>query len=240
MDKGIFITGTDTGVGKTVVAAALVAYLRSTGLDVGVMKPVHTGCRLSRSRSMGEDTRLLMRAAGSQDPPEMITPYCLRHPLAPWAASRMEGVRIRASVLLRAYRELCRRHPYLIVEGIGGLAVPITARMTVLDLAQRFGLPLLVVARPGLGTLNHTRLTIEYAKIRKVPVKGIILNETERRRSGLAERTNPALLEVLCKTPVLGKIPFIEGLKHNRLGLDGGMEEVVRRHIRIGQLMHLP
>ena len=135
--KGIFITGTDTGVGKTVVASVLASYLRSTGLDVGVMKPVHTGCRSNRSGPIGHDTRILMRAAGVEDPSEMITPYCLKHPLAPWSASQMEGVTIRASVLLKAYRELCRRHPFLIVEGVGGLAVPITAHMTVLHLARQ-------------------------------------------------------------------------------------------------------
>ena len=239
MDKGIFITGTDTGVGKTVVAAALASYLRSTGLDVGVMKPVHTGCQSIRSGPIGHDTRLLMLAARVQDPPELITPYSLKHPLAPWPASQMEGVKIRTSVLLRAYQELCRRHPFLIVEGVGGLAVPITAHMTVLHLARLFGLPLLVVTRPGLGTLNHTQLTIEYAKSRKVPVKGIIINETERKRSGLAERTNPALLAALCKTPVLGRIPFLKGLLNSGLGLHR-TGKIICRHIRMRELMQFP
>lgn len=239
MDKGIFITGTDTGVGKTIVASILASYLKSIGHDVGVMKPVHTGCRLIRSSPMGHDTRLLMLAAGVQDPPEMITPYCFRQPLAPWPASQIEGVKIRTSVLLRAYRELCRRHPFLIVEGVGGLAVPITAHMTVLDLARLFKLPLLVVTRPGLGTLNHTQLTIEYARLGKVPVKGIVINETERKKSGLVERTNSALLAMHCKTPVLGRIPFIEGLKHHGLGRHQA-REIIRRHIKIGELMHFP
>ena len=239
MDKGIFITGTDTGVGKTVVAAALASYLRSTGLDVGVMKPVHTGCRSIRSSPIGHDTRLLMLAARVQDPPEMITPYCLKHPLAPWTASQMEGVKIKTSVLLRAYRELCRRHSFLIVEGVGGLAVPITAHLTVLQLARFFGLPLLVVTRPGLGTLNHTQLTIEYARSRQVPVKGIVINETERKRSGLAEKTNPSLLAALCKTPVLGRVPFIEGLKLSGLGLHR-TGEIICGHISMRELMQFP
>jgi dethiobiotin synthetase len=237
MDKGIFITGTDTGVGKTMVAAALASYLKSTGLDVGVMKPVHTGCRLIHSRPSGGDTRLLIQSAGVKDPPEMVTPYCLRHPLAPWTASQLEGVKIKTSVLLKAYRELCRRHAFIVVEGIGGLAVPITARMNVVDLALRFELPLLVVTRPGLGTLNHTQLTLEYAKAKKVPVKGMVINQSEKRAAGMAEKTNSVLLAALCKVPVLANIPFIEGLNPERPGLDRAIK-AIHRHMRRKDLIH--
>jgi dethiobiotin synthetase len=235
--KGIFVTGTDTGVGKTVVAAALASYLRSAGLDVGVMKPVQTGCRLIHSRLFGDDTRLLMQAAGAQDPSELVTPYCLRHPLAPWTASQLEGVKIKLSVLLKAYWELCRRHIFMVVEGVGGLAVPITARMSVVDLALYFELPLLVVTKSGLGTLNHTRLTLEYARIRKVPVKGIVINQSEKRTVGLAEKTNPAILAALCKVPVLGNIPYIEGLNSGPSGLERRVK-VVHRHIKMEKLSH--
>jgi len=238
MKKGILITGTDTGVGKTVVSAALVYYLRSQGLDVGVMKPVHTGCRFIGSKPIGEDTQLLIRAAGVQDLPEMVTPYCLEYPLAPWTASQLEGVHIKLFVLLKAYQELRRRHSFLVVEGVGGLAVPITARLSVADLALSFELPLLVVARPGLGTLNHTKLTIEYAKARKIPVKGIVLNETQKRKAELAEKTNPAALTALCNVPILGNIPFIHGLKHHGSGLNRAIKRV-KRHIRMEALIDL-
>ncbi len=231
MNRGIFITGTDTGVGKTVVAAALASYLKSTGLDVGVMKPVQTGCRLNHSRLLRNDTRLLMQAAGVKDSSKLVTPYCLRHPLAPWTASQMEGVKIKLSVLLKAYWELCRRHLFMVVEGVGGLAVPITARMNVADLALYFKLPLLVVTRPGLGTLNHTLLTLEYARARKIPVKGIVINQSEKRTAGWAEKTNPAVLTALCKVPVLGSVPYIEGLNSKPSGLDRGIK-VFHRHMK--------
>jgi dethiobiotin synthetase len=276
--KGIFVTGTDTGVGKTVVAVAIAFYLRSQGLNVGVMKPIHTGCQFighehaQRAQSPpvkaglaseykkgdllhsgrripagegrvlqpgGADTKLLMNAAGVQDPIEWITPYCLKYPLAPWTASQLEGVHIKLSVLLKAYQELRHRHSFLVVEGVGGLAVPITERLSIVDLALRFELPLLVVARPGLGTLNHTKLTIEYAKARKVPVKGIVLNETQKRNAGLAEKTNPAVLMALCNVPILGSIPFIQaiqGLKPRGAGLNRALKRV-ERHIRMKALM---
>ncbi|MCI0526950.1 MAG: dethiobiotin synthase [Nitrospira sp.] len=239
MDRGIFITGTDTGVGKTIVAAALAYYLRTSGLDVGVMKPIQTGCRLIHSRLLGDDTRLLTQAAGVKDPSTLVTPYCLKHPLAPWTASQMERVKIKPSVLLKAYRELCHRHAFMVVEGIGGLAVPITARMNVVDLALFFELPLLVVTRPGLGTLNHTLLTLEYACARKVPVKGIVINQAEKRAAGLAEKTNLMALTALCKVPVLGSIPYIEGLNSGESKLDRAVK-AVHRHMKMDGLFHLP
>jgi len=237
--KGIFVTGTDTGVGKTVVAAAIAFYLRSRGIRVGVMKPIQTGCRRTAKRPAGDDTRCLMRAAGVQDPPERITPYCLRYPLAPWTAARLEGVRIKASTLLRSYNQLRRQYDYMVVEGAGGLAVPINARMNFLDLAKLFGLPLLVVARPGLGTLNHTRLTVEYAMRNHVRLEGIVLNQTQRTRPGLAEKTNPLILRRICKVPVLGNIPYMDGLNRNPERLCGIIRKVVR-HIRMTQLVKIP
>ena len=236
MKKGIFITGTDTGVGKTVVAAALASYLKSNGLDVGVMKPIHTGCRLIKSKPMGEDTQLLMHAARVQAAAELVTPYCLKYPLSPWMASQLEGINLKLSVLLKAYHQLRQRYTFLVVEGIGGLAVPITARLTVMDLALRFGLPLLVVARPGLGTLNHTKLTLAYAKAKKIPVIGVILNQTQNHKTGLAEKNNPAALTAFCKVPILGNIPFIKGLELHGSGLNRAVMRV-GRHIRMEALM---
>lgn len=236
MGKGIFVTGTDTGVGKSIVAAALAYALRSKGHDVGVMKPVHTGCKSTGPKRGGEDTQLLIRAAGVQDPINIVTPYCLKHPLAPWPAGQMEGIRIKLSVLRKAYDALYRRHTLLIVEGIGGLAVPLTARLSVADLVLEFGLPLLVVTRPGLGTLNHTRLTLEYAKTRRIPVQGVIINQTHKQPSGLAERTNPQILTALCKVPILGNIPFVNGLKPYGSGLDRTLKGV-SRYIDVENLM---
>lgn len=237
--KGIFVTGTDTGVGKTVVAVAIAFYLRSMGIPVGVMKPVQTGCRRTRRKLLGDDTRFLIQAAGVQDPPERITPYRFRHPLAPWTVSRLERVRIKASTLLRSYERLRRQYNYMVVEGAGGLAVPITAHMSFLDLAKLFGLPLLVVARPGLGTLNHTRLTVEYARRHHVPVQGIVLNQTEKRRTGLAEKTNPYILRRICQVPVLGNIPYIDGLSRSSQSSGETIRKVVQ-HIRMDKLVKIP
>jgi len=154
--RGIFVTGTDTGVGKTVVACALAAWGRRRGVDVGVMKPIATGGRWAPAdqRWVSDDARRLAQAAGSGDPWPLVNPVCCKEPLAPATAAQRARSPIRLDEVLRAFRSLQARHEWLIVEGIGGLLVPLTARATVADLARRLHLPVIVVARPGLGTLN--------------------------------------------------------------------------------------
>jgi dethiobiotin synthetase len=193
--KSIFVTGTDTGVGKTFVAAGLAATLVRRGVDVGVMKPIATGSPL--------DTRKLRRAAGTDDPAELITPVHLAAPLSPNMAARKP---IDLSPVWKAYRALRARHDVLIVEGIGGLLVPIRNRFTVADLARRMRLPLLIVARPTLGTLNHTALTVDAARKRKLRIAGIVIDHHRPFRTGAAERRNPKAIEDLCRVPVLGVV----------------------------------
>ena len=214
--RGLFVTGTDTGVGKTVIACALAAWYRAQGCDVGVMKPVATGGRWhrdgGRSRWVSEDARRLARAAGARDPWTLVNPVCFREPIAPWAAARRARRPIHLPPLLRAFRRLAARHPLVIVEGIGGLMVPLNATTTVSDLAARLGLPLVLVARPGLGTLNHTLLSLRYARARGLTVCAVVLNHAQpcrRDRDGrLVERTNVAALRQLAGAPILGPLPF--------------------------------
>jgi dethiobiotin synthetase len=212
--SGLFIVGTDTGVGKTFVAAALARALKARGVDVGVMKPIETGCRLRQGRKApwgprpftGKlypvDGALLRQAAGVRDALVLITPVRFHLPLAPYAAALQGGKKVDLRLIDRAYRTLRKRHAFLIVEGIGGLLVPIRRDYTVLDLIQRFGLPVLVVARLGLGTINHTLLTVRRLQEAKVPVAGVLLNRTTAGRKTLAERTNPAILRLLLPVPV--------------------------------------
>ena len=204
--RGIFVTGTDTGVGKTVVAGALAAWWHQRGCDVGVMKPVATGGTIS------DDARVLRRAAQTRDSWDLVNPVCLPEPLAPWTAAQRAKRSIRLAPILQAFRALAARHDAVIVEGVGGLLVPLSARLTVADLACAMGLPLLLVARPGLGTLNHTLLTLECARRRRLPVLGIVCNHAQRpsrdRMVRLAQRTNPQILSQLTRVPVLGTLPF--------------------------------
>jgi dethiobiotin synthetase len=205
----IFVTGTDTGVGKTVVAAGIAAALARRGEDVGVMKPVASGARLRGGRLVSDDALLLVRAAGSRDPLELVNPICLRPPLAPSVAARVSGRRIGLGRVWKAYRTLSRVHECLVVEGVGGILVPVLDRFPVALLAKRLGLPLLIVARPTLGTINHTALTVLAARTHGLPVRGIVINHHARFRRGLAERLNPAALETETGVPVLGEVPWL-------------------------------
>lgn len=218
MTRGIFITGTDTGVGKTIVAATLARLLRVRGLRVGVMKPVTSGCRVEDGRLLSDDAQLLCQASGvaySDD----VAPYCLREPLAPAEAAKLDGVRIDFSRIREAYDRLATTCDFMIVEGAGGLMVPLAGGMLVADLARQLGLPLLVVARPNLGTINHTVLTCFAARQMELPVAGVIINNFPS-SPGLAERSAPHQIGSLCGAPVLGIWPQRDDLDEMEI-IDG-------------------
>jgi len=233
--RGLFITGTDTGVGKTLMTAALAAWCRAQGFDVGVMKPVATGGRRlavnGHVQWVSDDARQLVRAAASDDAWSLVNPICYREPLAPLTASQRCRRPIALRKILQAFTALRDRHEVLLVEGIGGLLVPLTARVHVAQLAKQLGLPVLIVARTGLGTLNHTLLSIACAEQHGLSLAGIVFNQ-ERRSSAsmarVAEQTNPAVLRQLTRVPVLGRFPFQRG------GLSASPETLARqvgRHV---------
>lgn len=211
MMRSILVTGTDTGVGKTIVAAGIAAALRRRGVDVGVMKPVATGAVRRGGRLVAEDAELLRRAAGVDDPLELINPVCLEPPLAPSVAARIAKRPIDLGRIVKAYRELSRRHACVVVEGVGGILVPLKPRYTVGHLAKRLGLPLLVVARPTLGTINHTALTVRAAAGFGLRVVGIVINHAVRVPRDLAVRTNPRAIEEETGVAVLGEIAHRAG-----------------------------
>jgi dethiobiotin synthetase len=218
MKRGIFVTGTDTGVGKTLVASALAYLLKNQGLDVGVMKPVATGAKRGAHGLVSEDAVLLMEAVGSQDPYQLVNPICLPSPLAPMVASQLDGQPIELDSIWTAFKSLRKMHEFLVVEGIGGLLVPIMKDFYVADMVRRMGLPLLIVSRPSLGTINHTLLTIEGARRRRLTIKGVVLNNTspggeEPGMQGL----NKAEIERHSGVPVLASIPYITNLKEGSI-----------------------
>jgi dethiobiotin synthetase len=196
--RGIFITGTDTGVGKTYVAAGIASALRRTGVDVGVMKPAETGCPVRAGRLIPRDALRLMRAAGVKDDLDLVNPCRFRKPLAPAIAAELEGGEIDIEKIRTAFRKLSSRHNFMIIEGAGGIMAPLSGAFTFLDLAKAFGLPVLVVARPGLGTVNHTLLTIAALKSKGLTLAGIIINHAKKGNAGEAEKTNPAVISSLC------------------------------------------
>jgi dethiobiotin synthetase len=204
--QGIFITGTDTGVGKTIVAAAIARLVKMRGVNVGVMKPVTSGCIESEGRLVSEDAELLVwGACGDPNDPD-IAPYLLKTPIAPCVAASMEGIRIDFGRIKDAFDRLAARHEFVIVEGAGGLMVPLAGGLLMADLVARLDLPVLVVARPNLGTVNHSVLTCYAARQLGLTVKGIIINNYPE-HPDRAEESAPHLIDSLSGAPLLGVFP---------------------------------
>jgi dethiobiotin synthetase len=216
--KGIFITGTDTGVGKTIVAASIARLLREQGVNVGVMKPVTSGCDEVDGRLISEDAELLCWGAGLEASAD-ITPYLLRAPIAPSMAAEKERVRIDLGLIKAAYERLASRHDFVIVEGAGGLMVPLAGGLLIADLVTSLSLPLLVVARPNLGTINHTLLTCFAAKQLGIDLRGFIVNNYPA-APGAAEEYAPHLLASLAGAPLLGLFPQIEAIDRKQQVLE--------------------
>jgi dethiobiotin synthetase len=226
--RGVFVVGTDTGVGKTAVAAGLAWALRRRGIDVGVMKPVETGVTTER----GSDAAELRRAAGVDDAIEDIRPYRFSAPLAPMIAARRRKTRISLTALTRAYKRLANRHDVMVVEGAGGLMVPLADGKTTLDLAQALNLPLLLVIGNRLGALNHALLTVDAARTRGLRVIGGVINHVNRGRDD-AVRTNPSALQELVSCPRWATVPYVEATESvwatigKRLDRAGFVEDVL-------------
>lgn len=201
--SAIFVTGTDTGVGKTFVSCAIATALRARGRGVAVMKPVETGVA-----GVPEDAVRLRAAAADPAPLETICPWRFRAPLAPAAAAALEGVTIDVERMVRLVRERTQAAELLLVEGAGGLLVPVAGRTTWLDLVRQLGLPLLVVAANRLGTINHAALTARVAREAGIRVTGFVLSQpTVDTDASVA--TNAGLIGDLTGMPCLGVLPHL-------------------------------
>ncbi|MBM4296126.1 MAG: dethiobiotin synthase [Deltaproteobacteria bacterium] len=207
MGKAVFITGTDTGVGKTFFTCALAALLRSYGLSVGVMKPAETGCDERDGELFPDDAWRLKEASGCAEPMERICPYRLPEPLAPSSAAERAGVKIDVDHLLSVCRDITAGHEITLVEGAGGLMVPLVGSFTYADFARVAKLPIIVVAANKLGAINHLLLTLEHASCKGLLVCGYLLNQMTA-DAALATETNREVLASLTGVPCLGEIAF--------------------------------
>jgi len=272
MPRGFFITGTDTGVGKTVITAALIKAIGLLGLKACGMKPIETGCQRVQSSEFGvtdkfinnddiskllichagldpassfsldsrfrgndnecgfidkpfdkrtellpADGMFLKEMAGMDDSIDLVTPIRFESPLAPLTASEIEGTSVDFEKIQKSYTALLKNYDVIILEGIGGLLVPIKRDYFVLDLARDFGLPIIVVSRPGLGTLNHTLLTVNYAIKEGLDVAGIIINYSKPPEGTLAEETNPEIIKQISPVPIIGIFPYLKDFKSSTI-----------------------
>ncbi len=201
---GLFITGTDTDAGKTVVSCAIARGLRSAGIDVGVMKPAETGVPVEGPY----DARALIEAAGVSDSLELVCPQQFDLPAAPLASARAEGREVDLDAIDAAYQEIDRRHECVLVEGAGGLLVPITETLDMAGLADRLELPVLLVARASLGTINHTLLSVQACQQRGLELLGVVFSHTNGPTSA-ADLCNLDILREMLGNHVLGEIPAL-------------------------------
>ena len=203
--KGVFITGTDTDCGKTRVGVALARLARKAGLVVRVCKPVETGCEERDGARQPVDALALAAAAGDPRPLERICPYRLALPAAPEVAARSEGVTIERARLRSAFEDACADADLVLVEGAGGVRVAIAPGLDMLGLARDLGLPVLLVARAALGTMNHTRLTLEALAREGAPLAGVVVSHTTPGLSD-ADRANLDLLLEDLPARLLGEL----------------------------------
>jgi len=230
---GVFITGTDTGVGKTLVSATLALALRRLGRTIGVMKPIETG--FSKTNVARSDAARLRAVLENEETLGAICPYQFELPVAPLAAAHAERRIIDPGVIRQVYRLLSTRYEYMIVEGIGGVHVPITTKANVMDVIAGLKLPAVVVGRAGLGGINHAMLTLEALGRRKIPMVALVLNCTHPTRSVMARlqvRTTAKALEQRAGLPVLGPLSYEPGLAR-------GFRQTAVRLARTAAIMHL-
>jgi dethiobiotin synthetase len=202
VNRGVFVTGTDTGVGKTLVACAILRALRARGIDVAGMKAIETGV----GDEGPPDARALALAADAGEPIERICPQLFALPAAPNVAARHEGRGVELAEVHRAFAELAARHDFVLVEGAGGLLVPTSDEANMADLAAALGLPIVVVVRAALGTINHTLLTLAEAERRGLALAGVVVSHSSGAQSE-ADAANFAYLRGVLGDRLIGEIP---------------------------------
>jgi dethiobiotin synthetase len=223
MTAGVFVTGTDTGVGKTLISSALVAALAGLGFKTAGLKPVSAGCVRTDEGWLSEDVVALRAAANVALPLEVINPYAFEPPLAPHIAAAQAGVTIDFGVILETIRYASTMAECLVVEGVGGFRVPLNAHEDTADLAVALDLPVVLVVGMRLGCLSHALLTAESIQARGLRLAGWVANGVDPDMQAQAE--NLVALKARLPVPCLGYIPFCPSPKADQIA---GMLEISR------------
>jgi dethiobiotin synthetase len=232
---GLFVTGTDTGAGKTLVSCAILAALRRRGLRTAAFKPVETGCRREGSALLGEDCRRLAAAAGRGQEPGQVAAYLFAEPAAPLVSAEAEGVTIERDEVHSRYRAIASDADFVLVESAGGLMVPLAEGWTTRDLARELGLPALVVVASRLGCLNHALLTLEGLRAAAIPVAGYVVNEIETGGAyALALRTHRNMLRRFAHVAEIGVVPQISATEADDLDR---LAELAEAHLDLDALV---
>ncbi|MCC5463747.1 dethiobiotin synthase [Pelosinus baikalensis] len=237
--KGLFITATDTDIGKTVITGAIAAALRDCGIHVGVIKPLASGGVVNADGHIqSEDAVFLAKAAGI--PVEkwaQVNSFCLTPALTPAAAADQMGIDIDIPNLIAACRNTSQFYESVLIEGVGGIAAPLWKEYLVADMVSELNLPVVVVTGPQLGTINHTVLTVAYAKARNINVAGIIMNKWNENAKGVLEESNMEYIERLTGVPILGKFPIVDSVSVS-MGQTESLAELAKLNLNMERIIH--
>jgi len=212
--KSLFITGTDTDVGKTYITAGLAITLRKMSIDVGVMKPFAAGVAQKKGYK-SEDVEILSKSAQIHDPENLVNPQFFPIPTSPYTAWKKLKIKPKIPLVLSSFKKLSNMHDMMLVEGVGGILTPILKDYYVTNLIKDMQIPTIIVTRSKVGTVNHTLMTIKMCEKYKIPIKGIIINNFDD--DGYPINQLKKDLEDLTKVKVLGSIPFINDMSDESL-----------------------
>jgi dethiobiotin synthetase len=204
---GLFVTGTDTDVGKTVIAGAIAHWFYQRGKSVSVLKPAATGCVRRREGLVSEDAEFLAVCSQTRHPLDLICPQRYAEPLAPSVAARRAGQPLDWDAISRSIRLISPGSDVMIVEGAGGVMAPMDDKYLAMDVAKMLAIPTIVVARPALGTINHTLMSVRVLQQAGVRVAGVVINRYPAESPGVPDETNPREIERWAKVPVLAIVP---------------------------------
>ncbi len=216
---GILVTGTDTGIGKTLVSCAIITALCERGIKVGVYKPAETDCEMVNDRLEGSDCRQLVTAAGGGQKPHEAASYLFEVPAAPLVAAETAGATIEPGRLLQDFAKIAVHYNFVVVEGAGGLLVPLAESFTYLDLAGRLRIPVVCVVGSRLGCINHALLTLAVLEHAGLPIAGYVMNALEQEPEyDVAARTNGEMIARFTEQRCLGTFPYVPAAYRNDFG----------------------
>ncbi|HII36708.1 MAG TPA: dethiobiotin synthase [Nitrosopumilaceae archaeon] len=228
--KAYFITGTDTGVGKTVITAGLAGSMRKLGVNVGVMKPIATGIT-QKTGFKSLDVGIIVEASRTKDSEDLINPVFLPIPTSPYDATKLLSLPVDMPLILTTFTKLLSIHDVLLVEGIGGIMTPITKNFFVVDMIKAMDIETIIVTRATLGTLNHTVMTYQLCKDFGIKVKGLVINNFDEKGSAV-EKNAPITLHEITGLDILGVVPFIKD--YNKID---AMIEMVGKKVDVESLI---
>ena len=226
--KSLFITGTDTDVGKTYITAGLAIMLRKMGVDVGVMKPFAAGV-VQKKGYKSEDVEILTKSAQTNDPENLVNPQFFPIPASPYTAWKKLKIKPKIPLILSGFKKLSNMHEMMLVEGMGGILTPILEDYYVTNLIKDMKIPTIIVTRSKVGTVNHTLMTVKMCEKYKIPIKGIIINNFDD--GGYPINQLRKDLEALTGVKVLGSIPFIDDMS------DESLHRIFKKNIDMKSLL---